>query len=159
MADIRVLGYTFPSVEHAYMHTQAINAKKPDVAKQVLEAKYAHTVKRISRDIPFNPSWEERKEGIMDKILHAKLDQCASFRDSLKDSGDKVLVGAAPGDFFWGSGLNATHTAHSVQERWPGQNKLGAILQRLRQKLEEEEQTFAKLRPTTRSVSQTPLAS
>jgi len=38
------------------------------------------------------------------------MEQNAEFREALQESRDKVIVGAAPGDFFWGSGLSADHT-------------------------------------------------
>ena len=138
LADVRVLGQTFPSAEHAYKHTQAINAKRPDIAKEILQTKYPHTVKRLSKNIPWNPAWDGKKEHIMERILQSKMEQNEDFRKALQESGDKVLVGAAPGDHFWGSGLSAKHTMHTKPEKWPGLNKLGKLLHNLRTRLSEE---------------------
>lgn len=138
MCDIRVMGQTFPSAEHAYKHTQAINAKRPDIASKIKNAAHAGVVKELAREIPFNPKWEGRKEEVMTKILYSKMDQSAPFRQALQETEGKILVGSAAGDFFWGSGLTTQHTIHTKPERWPGKNKLGLILQDLREKLEEE---------------------
>jgi len=162
LADVRVLGQNFASSEHAYQHTKAINAKRPDIAQKILEAKYAHSVKRVSHDIPFNPAWESRKEGIMDKILQAKFDQTPAFRQALQESEGKHLVGTAPGDFYWGSGLNAKHTAKTKKEKWPGKNTLGRTLESLRTKLQDEcdlsEDKGSPPGPVTRSKVQADLA-
>lgn len=139
LADVKVLGQTFPSAEHAYKHTQAINAKRPDIAKEILESRYPHTVKRLSKNIPWNPAWEDKKVQIMERVLQSKMEQNAEFREALQESGDKVIVGAAPGDFFWGSGLSAEHTKLTIKEKWPGKNQLGQILQELRSRLENEQ--------------------
>lgn len=74
----------------------------------------------------------------MERILQSKMEQNAEFRKALQESGDKVLVGAAPGDHFWGSGLSADHTIHTKPEMWPGQNKLGKLLHSIRARLHEE---------------------
>lgn len=142
--EIRVMGQIFSSAEHAYQHTKAINAKRPDIAEKIKGAEHAGTVKKIAGDIPFNPKWENRREEVMTKILQSKMDQNAPFRQELQESEDKTLVGAAAGDFYWGSGLPTQHTAYTKPERWPGKNKLGNILENLRTKLEEEENKFAK---------------
>ncbi len=139
LCDIRVLGQNFASAEHGYMHTQAINAKRADLAKKIMDAKYAHTVKNISQMIPFNAAWEEKKEGIMEKILRAKKDQVPTFREALHESEGKALVGAVNGDFFWGSGMNALSTQTTKQEYWPGKNALGKILETLRAEMGEED--------------------
>ena len=135
--DIHVFGQTFQSAEQAYQHTKAINANKPDIAENILTAKHAAEVKKMARNIPFSPSWQRRKEEVMDQILDAKKEQVEDFRDALVSSDDAVLAGAAPGDFFWGTGLTEQQTKRTRRNKWPGANKLGRTLHKLRQKLKE----------------------
>ena len=136
--EIKVFGQTFASAEHAYKHTQAINANKPDIAAQILTAPRANQVKELSKSIPFNPKWAERKVEVMSDVLKAKLEQIDEFKQKLKSSKNDVIVGSAPGDYYWGSGLNTHHTAHTKQQMWPGENKLGEILSTLRAQLQAE---------------------
>ena len=74
-ANIHVFGQTFESAEQAYRHTQAINAKRPDLAEDIMKAPNAGEVKRIAKNIPFNPAWLQRKEEVMRDILMAKKEQ------------------------------------------------------------------------------------
>ena len=83
---VKVFGQFFRSAEHTYKHTQAINANKPDIAEKILVAPRASQVKELSKDIPYNPKWAERKKEVMTTILSAKLDQVDEFKESLKST-------------------------------------------------------------------------
>ena len=135
---VKAFGQCFSSAEHAYKHTQAINAGKPDIAEKILAAPNANQAKEIAKNIPYNPQWKERKDEIMRLTLAAKMDQVQEFRESLSSSNNKVLVGTAAGDYYWGSGLATKHTQHTKVDKWPGENKLGEILSSLRTRLQEE---------------------
>lgn len=135
---LKALGQSFSSVEHAYKHTQAINAGKPDMAAQIAAAANAAQAKAIAKSLPYNPQWEDRKEEVMRQILQAKLDQVQEFKYALRSSNKDALVGSAAGDYFWGSGLSSEHTRHTKQEKWPGENKLGVLLTELRSRMLEE---------------------
>ena len=129
---VKVMGHSFASAEHAYLHTKALNSTRPEVAQNIKDAASASEAKRISKEIPFNPAWLAKKEEMMATILTAKVQQVPAFNDALIASGEDILVGAAPGDFDWGSGLSVRHTKTTLQERWPGRNLLGKIQTRLR---------------------------
>jgi len=129
---IKVMGHTFASSEHAYLHTKARYSTKPELAQTVKDATSAAEAKRISKDVPFNPEWLSKREEIMSTVLTAKLQQVPAFSEALVESGESLLVGAAPGDFDWGSGLSERHTKTTIQSKWPGRNLLGKILMKLR---------------------------
>jgi len=130
---VKVMGHSFASAEHAYLHTKALNSTRPEIAQNIKDAKSASEAKLISKEIPFNPVWLNRREEMMETILNAKVQQVPAFKDALIASGDDILVGAAPGDFDWGSGLSARHTKTTLQNRWPGRNLLGKMQMKLRE--------------------------
>ena len=147
---VKVMGHTFSSAEHAYLHTKALNTSKPEIAVKIKEAKSASEAKRISKDIPYNPDWISRREEVMETVLRAKQQQVPSFSDALLQSAGSVLVGAAAGDFQWGSGLAEKHTKVTKKNKWPGRNALGKILMKLRDEKPENKTSKKKHDKATR---------
>ena len=136
-ATIRVFGQAFHSAEQSYQHTKAINAQRPDLAADILNTTNAGQVKQVSHNIAYNPAWEQRKEEVMQTILTAKTEQVQAFRDELLDSEDTVLAGAATGDYFWGTGLSVDQTKRTRKNKWPGTNRMGKLLWKIRLELIE----------------------
>ena len=68
--------------------------------------------------------WEEVKEDIMFKALHAKFIQHEKLKQMLVGTKDRVLVERSPYDSYWGDGGNGT-----------GKNRLGILLMKLRDDL------------------------
>ncbi|CAM9972694.1 unnamed protein product [Scytosiphon promiscuus] len=62
----------------------------------------------------------------------AKFRQNPVFREELLATGDKILAEASPYDREWGIGLHADDANALVQNRWPGNNKLGEALMDVR---------------------------
>lgn len=161
---VTVMGHTFGSAEHAYLHTKALNSTKPELAQKIKDAENAGAAKRISKDIPFNPDWPSRREEVMEDVLRAKLDQVPEFGQALLETGETTLVGAAPGDFDWGSGLPEKHTKTTKEEKWPGKNLLGKLQMRLREDFKRKTKKISKAKgpgqsashPITRSQSKDP---
>jgi ribA/ribD-fused uncharacterized protein len=136
---VNVLGHSFASAEHAFLHTKALNSTKPDIADKIKQSNTASEAKRLSRDIPYNPNWLPRRDQVMEEVLRAKVQQVPAFSDALLQSANDVLVGAATGDFHWGSGLSETHTRLTIQKRWPGRNTLGKLQTKLRDEIKQNE--------------------
>ena len=68
---------------------------------------------------------------VMEEILIAKGQQCDEFNSALVNSKDKRLVEATR-DEFWASGLSPYHAATTKPEYYPGSNKLGLVLEKVR---------------------------
>ena len=71
----------------------------------------------------------------MEDILEAKINSCTEFRQSLINSLGKRLVEAIKSDIFWSSGLNPSDSSTTKAHFYPGQNRLGHILKRVRSNL------------------------
>ena len=161
--DISVMGQSYASAEHAYLHTKALNTSRSDIAEKIKNATTAAEAKRISKEIPFNPNWSTRRDQVMEAILRAKMNQVPIFAETLLATDRDVLVGAAAGDFHWGSGLSSMHSKVTKKEKWPGRNTLGKIQTRLREEIKkskksrkDKNQASSTKVHNTRSVSQTP---
>ena len=71
----------------------------------------------------------------MEEILEAKAKSCPEFRQSLIISHGKRLVEAVRTDLFWSSGLIPLDASTTKPSYYPGLNRLGSILERLRSRL------------------------
>ncbi len=69
--------------------------------------------------------WEEVKETVMIKILHAKFTQHNDLRQLLIETGDAILREFTTRDTYWGNG----------GVRNDGKNRLGVLLMELRNQL------------------------
>ena len=100
----------------------------PDLAKQILDAKTPWEAKSLSKYIHTSASWDAENTEVMVDAVTCKFNQVPEAMDALQATGDKTLVEAVPGQFYWGSGLSATATLNTSADAWPGKNHLGKIL-------------------------------
>ena len=70
----------------------------------------------------------------------AKFSQNEHLRQALFATGNRSMVEASPSDTIWGIGLHENAARRQEPERWPGLNLLGQVLDRVREKLREEEE-------------------
>ncbi len=117
-------GKLYPTAEHAYQATKCQDKAGKEairLARSPMEAKLlANEIFRHARD----PKWEDKKVGIMEKILRSKLEQHPEVLDALKRSGDEAIVEDSPIDSFWGEGADGK-----------GQNQLGMLWMKIRSEL------------------------
>ena len=85
--------------------------------------------KRMGRQVPLRPDWEEVKRDAMEGIVRAKFTQNPELAGMLLDTGDRILLeGNTWHDTYWGMDLK-THE---------GENHLGRILMKIRQELRDK---------------------
>ncbi len=112
----------FPTAEHAFQWRK-FSEVRPDIAKQVLDASCPEEAQRLAhqhkQDQP--KDWQEKKVGIMEEILRAKLEQHETVRETLKRTGTRKIVENSPIDGFWGIGPDGD-----------GQNMVGVLWTKLR---------------------------
>ena len=110
-------GIDFRGLEPAYQFIRATHMDNNDAARCILQARRSVDAKRIGREIESLPTWKNIKFNIMDKLIHAKSEQCTEFVKALLESGDLKLVEDTDHE-YWARGRSGN-----------GQNKLGQILE------------------------------
>ena len=139
--ELFTFGDVFKSLEHAFFWRMATEMGEQDLARKIKHAKHAGIVKRLSKDIATDEQrhqWEERNEDVMAELLENKADQCKEFKAALFEHRHKILAESTP-SLFWGTGLSEFRTYNTAPNYWPGQNKLGALMMDLTQKLMDTE--------------------
>lgn len=126
---VSIDGKKFPSVEHAFQYQRAIEAEREDVAEEILHAKHAGAARAIGRSLPSDEL--EFSVGLMEELMMKKLNTSSEFKEALRETGRAYIAHSVP-DPFWGSGLNEEATRNVDPKFWPGKNKVGEILMKIR---------------------------
>ena len=154
--EIKVFGTTFKSAEHAYQHVKSIRSGDLNRAEAITKAETALDAKHIGNQVLESDSWINDKNNVMSEILDAKLKQCEQFKDALKATKKKTdILVESTWDVYWGSGLSVSGTAHTVMQHWPGQNRLGRLLDGMAAKIKREDsrpQSTSRPQRTTKQV-------
>ena len=88
----------------------------------------------------------------MEEILRAKSDYYPLSRSALLNSMGKQIVESTQ-DLFWASGIPPRYSSSTKPEYYPGNNKLGYVLEQLRNDLIKESMT-SQLIDTTNTKDQ-----
>jgi ribA/ribD-fused uncharacterized protein len=82
-----------------------------------------------TREKPLRPDWEDVKDDIIREGVLLKFQTHAAIRNILLKTGSEELVENAPGDFYWGCGVDGS-----------GLNRLGEILMEVREQLRQQDE-------------------
>ena len=131
-----------------------------DLAQEIFEANTPEEAKEIASRVPnhMHKDWHSIKLCIMKEILHAKADYCKQFKSALMESVGKRLVECTQ-DMYWASGLPPRYTLATKPEYYPGDNKLGQVLESVRFDLIRESLMEDLLDSETAPLSPVPLLS
>jgi len=148
---------TFISAEHAYQHAKSEFYEEVAFGARIKQAASAGLARQIGNEIDRKYHyhekgylWNGRKQHIMSDILTAKAKQCADFRKTLMDTGDKILTHNVP-DEFWGS----WHKRNG--KMFEGRNTFAQTLAKLRTQLLRTRQPTPRS-PTPGTSKSIPLA-
>lgn len=122
-------------VEQYFQYQKAITFGANETAEIILNTTSPTVQKSLGRkSIPnFNGKiWNSMCIDVMQKGLMAKFSQNPELKRILLETGDKILVEAAPRDLFWGVGYGKTNPNILDPEKWRGQNRLGFELMKTR---------------------------
>jgi len=75
--------------------------------------------------------WAREREAVVYRGNLAKFGD-ATLGAYLRSTAETILVEASPEDAFWGIGLDANDSRARDPRQWPGRNRLGFILMRVR---------------------------
>ena len=136
-------GELFPTSEHVY-HFCKVTGQLPhgigidesiqqgmaEAAVAIKLSRSAHDAQKIAKSYKafWRPDWDSVKLDIMEKILWLKVEQHEYVKRKLLETGDREIIEDSWRDNFWGWGENKD-----------GQNHLGKLWMKIREKLKEAE--------------------
>lgn len=122
-ASVHMDGMLYSTVEHAF---QAAKTLCPKERKEIALAKTPAIAKKLGKGVTLRPDWNDCRLEIMEKLIEEKFKH-PHLKRKLLETGETTLVeGNYWGDVFWGVC------------RGEGENHLGKILMRVREKLQKE---------------------
>ena len=115
-------GVYWPTVEHFFQAQKFLDAEHRERIRRAANPRDARALGQ-SRAVPIRADWESVREERMYQALRLKFKR-PELQALLLSTNGRPLVEASPFDHFWGAGQDGS-----------GQNRLGHLLERLRQEL------------------------
>lgn len=132
IAPLKRNGITYQSAEHAFQHAKAVHCKEYVLARAILNEPNPFDAMAIGKRVDITDDWPDCQLNVMSKILQAKLEQVPAFSSALKSSEKHHLVENTR-SLFWGAGT--PYNSDKIFDRtYPGKNKLGLLLEEIREK-------------------------
>lgn len=130
-------GITFTRGEQYMMYCKAMMFGDQEIADKILATDDPKLQKDLGRMVKNYDefTWARKREDIMVVGLYEKFNQIPKLRQALLDTGTTTIVEASPYDCIWGIGLEESHPDAQDESKWRGQNLLGKVLMRVRDKL------------------------
>ncbi len=124
----------FTSAEQYMMYHKALMFRDAHTAAAILHTSDCGRIKRLGRNVAnFNEAaWNARADDVVFRGNMLKFGQNQSLRAALMATGTRTLVEASPSDAIWGIGMTARDARNKPHSYWPGQNRLGKVLTRVR---------------------------
>jgi ribA/ribD-fused uncharacterized protein len=114
-------GAYWPTSEHYFQAQKFVGTAHADAIRQAKSPTIAARMGR-SRQRPLRQDWEQIKDDVMRRAVLKKFETHAAIRAILLTTVDEEIVENAPGDYYWGCGVDGS-----------GQNKLGKTLMEVRE--------------------------
>lgn len=118
-------GRLWPTAEHAY---EAASFLDEAIRELIVAARSAHDSRVIAHQHKSKrrPDWAEVKEGVMEELFRAKLEQHPYVKQKLLDTGRREIIKNVPDDSFWGWGADQK-----------GENRMGKLWMQLRAEIQD----------------------
>jgi ribA/ribD-fused uncharacterized protein len=138
-APFQIEGVTFPTVEHYFQWSKARLFGDAATQGKILKTSSPKSVKALGKKVVGfkEDEWAEKKDQVMAAALKAKFMQHPELLKKLRDTGTRRIAEADPRGKYWGIGTSADTSKAKDPERWPGKNRMGALLEALRSELKE----------------------
>ena len=138
-APMQVDGMTFPTVQHYMQWSKAKQFGDAEAQAKILKTTSPKSVKTYGDKVKNvdESAWNEKRDDLMRIALKAKFMQHPDLRAKLLSTGDKPIGEANARDKYWSIGTGADTAKAKVPSKWPGKNRLGALLMDLRAELKD----------------------
>ena len=133
-AEFQIDGVRYHWAEQWMMAAKARLFGDLEALTAILDADEPLACKKIGRTVRDydDGRWSAARFDLVVTGNVAKFSQSQPLRDHLLDSGDAILVEAAPRDQIWGIGFGRENPAVHDPLRWRGRNLLGFALVKVR---------------------------
>lgn len=121
LVEVEFEGLVYPSVEHAYQAAKTTHLLGREIIRSQSSPGKA---KRVGREVPIRPDWEDVKLDIMEELVRDKFEHEGLRKELLATGNAKLVEGNWWHDTFWGVCDGE------------GQNHLGKILMKVRKELD-----------------------
>ena len=130
-------GITFTRGEQYMMYRKAITFGDTSTARIILATDNPMEHKDLGRQVSNydDAVWAAIRFDIMVEGLYAKFDQNPKLKAALLTTVGTELVEASPYDLIWGIGFKEDHPSAQNKSEWRGQNLLGKVLDKVRDKI------------------------
>lgn len=137
---IEVDGEKFPTVEHYFQAMKAKKFEDTESYNKIIKTKTPKAVKAVGLKVQnfVKEVWDDMRDEVMSKALHAKFTQHPELRKQLLETGEKMIGEANPRDLYWGIGTSVESEKSKFPSKWRGQNRLGKMLMELRSRYKQE---------------------
>lgn len=132
-------GIKYTRGEQYMMHQKALMFGDSAIAAAIMLTDNPAEQKDLGRMVSNydDAVWAEKRVDVMIEGLFEKFNQNPKLKEALLNTGETVIVEASPVDKIWGIGLAEDHPDATNPDKWPGQNLLGIVLMRVRDKIKE----------------------
>lgn len=132
-------GQIYFCVEQYMMAKKALYFKDTIRYTQIMNATSPKVCKELGRQVtPFDASaWSQVSETVVYEANYAKFTQNEELMEILLFTGDSYMAEASPSDLVWGIGLSREDAEVTDPKDWPGTNKMGKILMKIRKEKRE----------------------
>lgn len=131
----------FTCSEQFFMWSKALAFKDKEIAQKILESEYnPNKYKRLGRQVKNydDNKWVEIRDKVMYAACYHKFTQNKRLKDYLLSTDESVLIECNNRDNIWACGLSLTDD-YNNPNLWTGENKLGFVLMKIRDRIKREE--------------------
>ena len=137
--DVKLSGIKFTSAEQAFQFARARHRRDNFMSRRILGQNNPAVIKRMANAMKSTTQDDHQKDSeIMEAVVLAKFEQNSDLGDILLATGDKRLIECNPYDQVFSCGLKMDDERLDEME-YPGQNKLGSILEDVRSQLRDSD--------------------
>ena len=123
---------SYSCVEQFYQRAKSLHANNKQTAAEIMLSTDPGHMKSLGDRIYSNDAWIYVQQQHMETALRAKFDQSDHLCELLVKTGERKFVEANAHDRIWGVGIGLRNPAIQDQNKWNGKNKLGLLLDSIR---------------------------